>query len=41
MVSTDSDNYADIAKRHGAHVPFLRSDDKGFSDLYVYNNICA
>ena len=26
MVSTDSDSYADIAKKHGASVPFLRSD---------------
>lgn len=25
MVSTDSDNYAQIAKRYGANVPFLRS----------------
>jgi CMP-N,N'-diacetyllegionaminic acid synthase len=27
MVSTDSENYAEIAKAYGANVPFLRSDD--------------
>ena len=27
MVSTDSEKYADIAKRYGASVPFLRSDE--------------
>ena len=26
MVSTDSESYADIAKKHGAKVPFLRSE---------------
>lgn len=27
MVSTDSEKYADIAKKYGASVPFLRSDE--------------
>ena len=26
MVSTDSEEYADIARKYGAHVPFLRSE---------------
>ncbi len=27
IVSTNSEKYAEIARSHGAHVPFLRSDD--------------
>ena len=32
MVSTDSRNYAKIAKEYGANVPFLRSKDNSADD---------
>ena len=39
MVSTDSEKYAEIAKRNGANVPFLRSEDTASDGASTWDTV--
>jgi len=40
MVSTDSEQYAEIARKHGAHVPFLRSPQMSDDKASSWDTVC-